>query len=570
MLDLFEQNWRDLWAGLDRSEPVGAVFTRPEIVQLILDLAGYTVASGRLAERRVLEPSCGDGAFTAAIVARLVESEREHATPVDWHAPILDDALRASDISAPSLAKARVMLVEQLTAAGCPQDRASELADCWLVHTDFLLADWPDRFQLVVGNPPYVRIEDLPRPVLQRYRALYETATDRADIYIAFFEKGLSLLADDGCLAFICANRWTKNRYGATLRRLVARRYHVRHYLNLEHTQPFASDVSAYPAIFLVDREIGAPTRAATLSDIEPATLATLRAESLRESQPGPPVSQFMSWYGDGGPWTTTCSVRHDVLARLDAFPTLEESAPDTRVGIGVATGADRVFVLDELSPDIERSRQIPMIMASDVRSQRLEWSGRYLVNPFSTTDDGTLVDLDAHPGLHRYLESHAVRLKGRHVARNRPRSWFRTIDRVWPELQHRPKLVIPDIQVGGVVGYDEGCFYPHHNLYWITSSTWDLRALQALLRSTFVLQQVRAYSVQMRGGSIRYQAQTLRRLRIPLLADLGAELLARLASVAASESQAEIDRIATEAFDRVGTWSESKMGGLQLRRRPA
>ena len=108
---------------------------------------------------------------------------------------------------------------------------------------------------------------------------------------------------------------------------------------------------------------------------------------------------------------------------------------------------------------------------------------------------------------------------------------------------------MIPDIQRGGMIGRDQGRFYPHHNLYWVTSDSWDLRALQALLRSSQVLMQIRAFSVQMRGGSVRYQAQTLRRVRIPLLATLSAAVVDRLSAVATSAVQGEIDEAATEAF---------------------
>jgi len=109
--------------------------------------------------------------------------------------------------------------------------------------------------------------------------------------------------------------------------------------------------------------------------------------------------------------------------------------------------------------------------------------------------------------------------------------------------------LLLPDIQAGGVVGFDNGSYYPHHNLYWITSGEWDLRVLQALLRSSCVLAQVRAISVQMRGGSVRYQAQVLRKLRIPHAAKIPASLMTRLASVSGSDHQQEIDSIAAEAF---------------------
>jgi hypothetical protein len=59
--------------------------------------------------------------------------------------------------------------------------------------------------------------------LLAEYRRRYATIYDRADLYVPFFERGLQLLADDGRLAFICANRWLKNKYGGPLRGLIAR-----------------------------------------------------------------------------------------------------------------------------------------------------------------------------------------------------------------------------------------------------------------------------------------------------------------------------------------------------------
>jgi methylase of polypeptide subunit release factors len=549
-LELFSPKWEDLWKGIDNQEPVGAVFTRPEIVDLILDLAGYVPSAGSLSTRTILEPSCGDGAFLDAILTRLIDSERHHFGSIDWEVPSLNSAIRAVDISAASLEKARILIVDRLSGAGCPDVRAIQLANTWAVHTDFLLKEWESQFSFVVGNPPYVRLEDLPKAVLDHYRRAFSAATDRADLYVAFIQRGLQLLAPEGVLAFICANRFAKNQYGASLRRLIARSYHVRHFVNLEHTQPFLQDVSAYPAIVVLDRLRGEPTHAASLDDLSAETLTAVRRDVVNPTPTGRLVSRFPKWYEDGSPWRTTSGAQHEFLAALEeGFPSLESSAPETRVGIGVATGADPVFVLHAKETNIEESRQIPLLMAQDVRLEELEWSGHYLINPFSARDDGSLINLAEFPGLAAYLESCAQRLKNRHVAKARPASWFRTIDRIWPKLQFVPKLILPDIQPGGLVGFDPGKYYPHHNLYWISSENWDLRALQALLRSTFVLLQVRAYSVQMRGGSLRYQAQTLRRLRIPPLATLSGECLRRLSSVATTTEQARIDEVAAEAY---------------------
>lgn len=550
VLELFAEDWRDLWLGAATPESVGAVFTKPAIVDLILDISGYVASKKRLAEYSLLEPSCGDGAFLTAVVRRLLESELAQQGAVDWSEPLLASAIRAVDINSESVAEARRHVTELLIQAGCSTITSRKLASGWIVQTDFLLQEWPGSFDFVMGNPPYVRIEDVPKRVLTRYRERFATTTDRADLYVAFLERGLELLSPKGTLAFICANRFTKNQYGETLRRLLAKKYHVRHYINLEHTQPFLADVSAYPAIIVIDRAQGYPTRAVTLDDIEPCTLKAVRTEILAKKKPGGRVSEFATWYPNGDPWITTSGAEHSLLDQLnDTLPLLEESSPGTKVSIGVATGADNVYVLKGKHTEIEESRQIPLLMAADVRNDMLKWSGHFLVNPFADEDDGTLVTLADYPGLAAHLAANDDQLRKRHVAKTRPKNWFRTIDRIWPTLQSRPKLVIRDIQSSTVIGFDIGLYYPHHNLYWITSDTWPLLALKALLRSHSVYQQVKAYSVQMRGGSVRFQAQTLRRLRVPYLRQLPAKVVSRLVELAMSDDQGAIDEAAREAY---------------------
>jgi hypothetical protein len=79
-----------------------------------------------------------------------------------------------------------------------------------------------------------------------------------------------------------------------------------------------------------------------------------------------------------------------------------------------------------------------------------------------------------------------------------------------------RPKLVLPDLKARAhpVLA---GCeFYPHHNLYFVVSDGWDLEVLGGLLLSDVANLFVGTYCVRMRGGCYRFQAQYLRRIRVP------------------------------------------------------
>jgi hypothetical protein len=96
------------------------------------------------------------------------------------------------------------------------------------------------------------------------------------------------------------------------------------------------------------------------------------------------------------------------------------------------------------------------------------------------------------------------------------------------------PKLLIPDIKGEANIVYEDGRLYPHHNLYYITSEDWDLKALQAVLKSGIARLFVSIYSTKMHGGFLRFQAQHLRRIRIPRWKDIQPGTSAAL--IAASE----------------------------------
>jgi len=157
--------------------------------------------------------------------------------------------------------------------------------------------------------------------------------------------------------------------------------------------------------------------------------------------------------------------------------------------------------------------------MTGDIHQGNIKWGGSGVINPFS--DGGGLVSLSQYPRLKRFLESHRADISRRHVAKKSPANWYRTIDRIYPDLLNKPKLLIPDIKGRAQVVYDEGNFYPHHNLYYVVSDEWDLRALQAVLTSDISHLFVSSYSTKMRGGYLRFQAQYLRRIRLPRWSDV-------------------------------------------------
>jgi adenine-specific DNA-methyltransferase len=439
-----------------------------------------------------------------------------------------------------------------LEEAGVSRPTSAQLTLAWVRQADFLLTPIRERFDVIIGNPPYVRIEQLNPHLQAMYRRRYETIFDRADLYVPFIERSLDRLGKDGTLLFVCADRWTLNRYGARLRALVAREYGVKLYVDLHHTCPFESDVIAYPSIFVFERKKPNYVTFAKLTEgfeAECEELSALVQSGVEQSDAsGVHLFRYERWFEHGEPWVLGNPDHLAVLRDLeDRFDMIEHDGR-AHIGIGVATGADDIYIVAGSSVnEIESDRLIPLVMRSDIHKGRVEWAGQYVINTFR--DGGGAVDLNEFPKLGAYLQTHELAVRRRPVSRRSNGFWFRTIDRVHPELVAKPKLLIPDIAGSNEVTLDEGKFHPHHNLYYVTSETWDLEVLGGILSSKAALFFVWSYAVKMRGGYLRFQAQYLRRIRVPDPASISESLKNRIRSAFRERNFTTLDALALQTY---------------------
>ena len=145
-------------------EERGAVFTRAEVVAFVLDLVGYT-DERPLAGRRLLEPSTGDGDSLVPAVGRLLRAwRRDEASVAELAA-----AVRAVEVHRPTFERAAGRVRLLLEDAGLTSADAARVAGEWLVCDDFLLAGGDGLSGAVVGDPPHVRHERVPKPLMEEY-----------------------------------------------------------------------------------------------------------------------------------------------------------------------------------------------------------------------------------------------------------------------------------------------------------------------------------------------------------------------------------------------------------------
>ena len=472
----------------------GEVFTHDRIVDYLLNEVNYKSCFD-LRFVRILEPASGTGSFGKEIVKRLFESSLLYGFSFT---KAFETNVRLVELDRTNYAKLVSQIQKTLVSLGVNYDlNLSEV----IVNCDFLTINFDKQFDCIVGNPPYVRHELISNELKELYKKKYRTFKYRADLYILFFERSLQLLNTNGILSFICSNRWLYNQYGQPLREKIAVSYHLQKLLNMEKASPFDESVLAYPSITTIVNTLNQKETYFYETDAKNINLDSISFAKVPSPKNGSWQNLFLSY-----------NLNHAALTGIinQAF----------EIGIGVATGADKVFIKKESEIDgIEKSRLLPIVTSRDLTDSGINWKRQYLLNPY---ENGRLCDLNKYPNLKQYLISQKEVLLKRHVAKKNPDKWFKTIDNIKSDLLLRPKLLLPDIAGLNRLIIDEGHYYPHHNLYYITGkSVSELKILACILMSDFIREQLSQIGICMNGGLPRFQAQILKKLRIPNISTL-------------------------------------------------
>lgn len=474
----------------------GEVFTNKNVVQFILDEVGY-LPQLDLRNITILEPASGKGAFAIEIIKRLYDSSLIHNFSF---VECLTHNLTFTELDKNAFSNLCISIDELIWEL---TQQKNNLSAKICLNTNFLTHDFSSKYDCIVGNPPYIRHEIIPEFDKAIYRQKFNTFKYRADLYIPFYENSLRLLKPNGLLSFICSNRWLYNQYGKILREQISTNYHLKKILNIEKSSPFDETVTAYPCITTIQNN----TKSEKVLFCEDNS-KTIDFSNIQYTQVESPKTY--SWQN----LFLHYNINDVALAGV------EEQGFE--IGIGVATGADSIFIKQgkELN-GIEKSRILPLIKSSDLKNNTFKWNDNYLINPY---DNDTLCDLSLYPHLQTYFNDNKDILLKRHTAQKTPNKWYKTIDKIKPELLRKPKLLLPDLTGNKFLFIDEGNYYPHHNIYYITAENISsLKILGSILMSDFIKYQMSQIGIRMNSGLPRFQSQVLKQLKIPNIKQLSA-----------------------------------------------
>lgn len=234
----------------EKRKRLGQVFTPEWVVDLILDKVDYKGTS--ILDTYVLEPGCGNGNFLVALIERYITSAREMKYPDSKIIQGLETYIYGIEIDSEAYLQCL--------------DRVNTLAKSYnltgikwnIFNADILDAtrETLPPFDLVVGNPPYVRIHNLDKKRLSEIKSRFQFCKNGIiDLFLVFFEIGITLLKKEGGkLGFITPNSFIHNSTYTPFRKYLVSHKVVREIINFKEYVIF-EDASTYNAITILDTD---------------------------------------------------------------------------------------------------------------------------------------------------------------------------------------------------------------------------------------------------------------------------------------------------------------------------
>ncbi|WP_019895058.1 Eco57I restriction-modification methylase domain-containing protein [Hydrogenovibrio halophilus] len=500
-----------------------------------------------LKQIKVVDPACGSGAFLVAafdhlhreyqrINDKLAELTGQPGV-FDLNKEILNHNLYGVDINAESIEISKLSLWlktaergKALTSLDANLQTGNSLGVTEPVPgSDFCwqqaFADIVEQggFDVVLGNPPYVRQERLGeiKPWLAEHYQVYHGVVD---LYAYFFELGMNLLKPGGKLGFISSSTFFKTGSGAHLRRFLAEQTTLKTAVDFGDLQVFEG-VTTYPAILVFENSAPQPDSQAemlVLKDRLPANLG----QTFEQEKSVMVQSQLQgdSWQLEDA---RLYQLRHKLTHDQDGqpYPILKDvyGSPYR----GVLTGLNDAFVIDRATRDRivaqdPHSAELikPFLEGKDLKKWHAQPRDRYLI----FTRRGT--DIDRYPGIKAHLEQYKERLmpkpkdwpKGKKWPgrKSGPYQWYEIQDTVgyFQEFEN-PKIFYPDITDSSKLHLDQkgsfsgntGYFFPH----------WKLLCFGFIeLQFGLVWFYLTGIADAVRGGFYRMFSQNLNRIPMP------------------------------------------------------
>jgi adenine-specific DNA-methyltransferase len=426
-----------------------------------------------------------------------------------------------------------------------------------------------DGFDIVIGNPPYVRQEDIKeyKPVFQKNYSCY---TGTADLFVYFFERGVQLLAKNGVQTYICSNKYFRAGYGKKLRQFLAENMQIRRLIDFGDAPVF--EATAYPSIIVMSKgRDGSPSRPESGS---PGGHALPGNEFLALNwTPGDPVSTFMDVFrtrafpmlqshltADG--WQIEHPQVFELMQKLRAAGKPLGKYVDGKFYRGILTGFNEAFVIDRTTRDRlitedPNCNEIikPFLRGRDVKRWRTEPQDLWLI----FTRRG--IEINSYPAVKKHLSAYKNRLMPGVSGGRKPGSyeWYEIQDNIayWQEFE-KPKILYQEISTFHAFAWDDSGYFTNNKCFLIPGASLFLLGVLNVPSSWWFIGNL---VTKLNGGAFEMRAPCLAQVPIPAATPAQQKEIEALVeqilalkkedpSVDVSALEAEIDQLVYKLYD--------------------
>ena len=379
-------------------------------------------------------------------------------------------------------------------------------------------------FDIIIGNPPYVRGELIKpiRPILEQQFPDFFTST--ADLYVYFYKRGTQLLRTGGILTYISSNKFLRVGYGRKLRQLLADKMCLQKLLDFGSVPVFGASVDT--CIVLVEN---------TASGEEAFLAATFRNKAdiprLSEAFQELAFSMHTSDLSPDG-WALTSPAALQLLERLQGTGTPLGEYVDGDFYRGVITGCNDAFIINALTrqrllaEDVSSDELIkPLVRGRNLQKWKTEPTDEYLIAiassanlewPWSqaeSTSEAERIFTETYPAIHRHLNGYRERLT---VRDDQGTFYWELRSCAYYSEFGKPKIIYPQTAKSLYACYDTTKTFGLNNIYFIPTTDLSLLAiLNSLLFDWYARHKFYSLNDLWAGGRMQFFAQYMEHVPI-------------------------------------------------------
>lgn len=479
----------------------------------------------------ILDPACGSGAFLNAALRFLMDEHRlidEMEKKIsDFSLPfesvenyILENNLYGVDINEESVEIAQLALWLRTAKPHRKLNSLNQNIKCGnsLISDPAVAGDkafnWQEQFpkvferggfDVVIGNPPYVRAELLPQKDIEYYRNFYKVSNPDGDLFSYFYEKGMSLLKNNGLFGFI-SNTFDKTKAGRTLRSFIQNETKIEGYVDFTEVQIFEG-ATTYPIILLLSKN-----KEGSNNFVYTKIPKEMQGAVIINSAPTKEVEQD-SLNCDS--WSFQNAEMSRVIKKITSFKSVREQYG--KCFRGLLTGLNNAFIINEeikefLNTKDAKSDELikPIYEGKDLQKWHNPKLQKYLICTHNGYEGTQAVNIEDYPAVKEYLDGFEPQLSKRYDKGNTP---YNLRNCAYQPLFYQPKIIWGNLQNSNKFSWDDNgtvisapaCMLPSNN-----------KALLAILNSKIVWIFLTSICVVRNGGYIEVKPQYFEQIPIP------------------------------------------------------